>query len=125
MARLTHSSISLCDTAPHAAEEAANSWAHSHARRGRLNLRRGEEKHTALRRSLDPRLNRNQRGKYPDIGNTRPRNETLEKADKAAASPNGLQRLRHRLRPVRGHLGFNDLQRLAEGRDLRGPPVSG
>jgi hypothetical protein len=62
LARPTHSSICLCDTAPHAAEKTARGWAHSHGRGGRLNLRRGEEKHTTFRRSFDPRLDRNQWG---------------------------------------------------------------
>ncbi len=53
------------------------------------------------------------------VRDTHPWNETLVKANEAAARPDGLQCLHHRLRAVRSHLGLYDLQGLAKCGDLR------
>jgi hypothetical protein len=66
LTRLTHSSISLCNTTTHASEKAGRGWVHTHGRRSRLNFRCGEQKHTTFRRSFDPCLKRKEiRGGRP------------------------------------------------------------
>jgi hypothetical protein len=49
---------------------------------------------------------------------TYPRDESLVETCNTSSSPNGLDGLDHRLRPVRGHLRLEHLERLTQRRDF-------
>ena len=99
--RLTHGSVSLSDTTPHASQQSGNGRTDAERfLRGLFDFTTGKQQDTTFGRRFNPR----------------PGNQPLIESGDASTGHDCLERLVHRLGPVRGHLGLEHLEGLAEGR---------
>ena len=116
----THRGVRLRDTAAHTTEETSCRGADTQTNRRSLNLGRGEEQDTTLRRCFDPGLcvARQKRYEASRERGAHPWNQTLVETEESASTPHRRHGLNHSLRPVGRHLGLEHFERLSERRDL-------
>ena len=116
----THRGVRLRDTAAHTTEETSCRGADTQTNRRSLNLGRGEEQDTTLRRCFDPGLcvARQEGYEASRERGAHPWDQTLVETKESTSTPHRRHCLNHSLRPVGRHLGLEHFERLSERRNL-------